>query len=192
MELDDLPEVFKLGEELFTADRWPTLYRTWDPYELIALFSSDGDFCLVAEMDDKIVGFVLGTMITKRNSAWDYGHLLWLGVRSNVAKKGVGRRLVEWLTDIFIEAGARMMIVDTQAENEAAIAFFGKMGFGNESQHIYLYRNLTTLPGYKRMREDEVAEKAFWRARRSRRRHAEPHGDEPHAGPFVKPEEESG
>ena len=30
MELDDLPAVFKLGERLFTAEKQPNLYRTWD------------------------------------------------------------------------------------------------------------------------------------------------------------------
>ncbi len=61
MELEDLPAVFAIGEKLFTPDRWPNLYRQWDEYELVDLFASDGEFCLVAEQDDKVVGFVMGT-----------------------------------------------------------------------------------------------------------------------------------
>ncbi|MFH1059406.1 MAG: hypothetical protein V1797_12115 [Pseudomonadota bacterium] len=50
MEIDDIAEVFHLGEELFTASEWPTLYRTWDEYEVITLFQSDPELCLVAEL----------------------------------------------------------------------------------------------------------------------------------------------
>ena len=39
MELEDLPKVFALGERLFTAEKWPNLYRTWDEYEVIELFA---------------------------------------------------------------------------------------------------------------------------------------------------------
>lgn len=30
MEIDDIPEVFHLGEQIFTVEMVPTLYRTWD------------------------------------------------------------------------------------------------------------------------------------------------------------------
>ena len=162
MELEDILPVFELGEELFTADRWPSLYRTWNQYDLIERFASDGEFCLIAEMEgedgeDRLVGFAIGTVIVKRNSKWDYGHLLWLGVQPGHAGKGIGKRLTRKLTELFIEGGARMMIVDTDVENEPAIRFFRGVGFGQESQHIYLYRNLTTLPGYKRKMAEEKA-----------------------------------
>jgi ribosomal protein S18 acetylase RimI-like enzyme len=166
MELEDIPPVFALGEELFTADRWPTLYRTWNQYDLIERFASDGEFCLVAELDERLVGFAIGTVITKRNSAWDYGHLLWLGVEPGHGGKGIGKRLVRKMTELFIEGGARMMIVDTDVENEGALNFFRGIGFGQETQHIYLYRNLTSLPGYKR----KLAEEKAARPRRPARR----------------------
>ena len=70
MELDDLPGVYRLGERLFTPEKQPNLYRTWDEYELAELFTSDGDFCLVAESGDRVVGFAMGTLIEKRRSAW--------------------------------------------------------------------------------------------------------------------------
>ncbi len=168
MELDDIPKVFELGEDLFTADRWPSLYRTWNQYDLIERFASDGEFCLVAEDDDDVIcGFALGTLIVKRNSKWDYGHLLWLGVRPGNGGRGVGRRLVTKLTELFIEEGARMMIVDTDVENEPALRFFRGNGFGNESQHVYLYRNLTTHPEYRKKMAEEQAQRPTPRRRRA-------------------------
>lgn len=153
LELDDLPAVFALGEMLFTAEKWPNLYRTWDEYEVVDLFSSDGEFCLVADAGDKIVGFALGTLIQKRRSAWSYGYLLWLGVALDARGSGIGRRLLNRLTDVFVEEGARIMILDTEAENTAALEFFRSQGFGQENRHIYLSRNLTTHPEYRRRKK---------------------------------------
>ena len=47
MRLDDLPAVFALGQRLFTAEDLPTLYRCWDDDEVMQLFSSDQETCLV-------------------------------------------------------------------------------------------------------------------------------------------------
>ena len=65
MEIDDISSVYHLGEELFTSEELPILYRTWDPYEVTDHFTSDPDYCLVAEADGRIVGFVLATTVEK-------------------------------------------------------------------------------------------------------------------------------
>ncbi len=155
MELEDLPAVFSLGESLFTADRWPTLYRTWDEYELVGLFSSDSDFCFVAELDGVVVGFAVGTLIEKRRSAWKYGWLLWLGTDPRYRRLGVAKRLVDRFTEQCIDEGARMMLVDTAADNRGAIRFFEKEGYGKAEQHLYMSKNLTNLPSYRRRRKDQ-------------------------------------
>lgn len=148
MSLSDLPAVYALGERLFPADKWPALYRTWDEYELAVHFASDGETCLVAELDQAVVGFALGTLLEKRGSAWNYGYLLWIGVDEGVARKGIAARLFERMTELFIELGARMIMVDTDAENEAALSFFRKQGFGQETPHLFLSRNLSNDPDY--------------------------------------------
>ena len=150
MEIEDLSAVFSLGEQIFTADRWSNLYRTWDEYELIDSFASDGELSLVAEFEETIVGFALGTLIEKRRSSWIYGYLEWIGVSPDVKRTGIGSRLFNRLTEIMVDKGARMLLVDTQAENAEAIRFFKKQGFGQEIKHIYLSRNLKTHPKYVR------------------------------------------
>jgi hypothetical protein len=50
MEIDDFPEVFHIGEEVFTVEYSQSLYRTWDEFEITTLFNSDTELCLVAEM----------------------------------------------------------------------------------------------------------------------------------------------
>ena len=143
MDVDDLAPVFHLGEILFTATTVPNLYRTWDEFEVVGLFQSDSEYCFVAEIDERLVGFILGTVISKTRSAWKYGHLIWMGVEPAYARQGIADRLSRHFLEIMLEAGVRMLIVDTEADNLPALEFFHKMGFGNPQEHIYLTMNLS-------------------------------------------------
>ncbi len=145
MEIDDLAQVFHLGEVLFTAEEAPNLYRTWDEHEVIDLFHSDPELCLVAEEDDRMVGFAMGTTVTKSRSAWKYGHLVWLGVAPEYHGTGAAEKLFHALLELMLESGVRILVVDTEADNEQALRFFKKMGFSHPQEHIYLAMNLDNL-----------------------------------------------
>jgi len=143
MEVDDIPSVYHLGERLFTSDETPILYRTWDPYEVTEYFSSDPSYCLVAESEGIIVGFILGTTIEKEGTAWKkYGYLVWIGVDDDFQRTGLGRRLYRELEKRMREDGVRMLIADTEGDNDEAIAFFGSLGFSSRTQHLWLSKTL--------------------------------------------------
>lgn len=143
MTIDDFPEVFHIGEEVFTAESFQSLYRTWDEYEITTLFNSDSELCLVAEAGEEILGFALGTTVTKHNSPWKYGYLVWVGVRSDIQQGGVGSGLFKEIKHRMKEQGVRMMIIDTSADNQPAIRFFQKQGFDDVQEHVYMSLNLT-------------------------------------------------
>ena len=142
IEIDDLPAVFHLGEQIFTSETVPTLYRTWDEYEVTSLFNTDPEYCLVAEVDDTTVGFILGTTVTKTKSAWKYGYVVWLAVVPEMQREGLGSRLFDKLAEKMIEDGVRIFLVDTEASNLPALQFFKKKGFGNPEEQIYLTLNV--------------------------------------------------
>ena len=146
MRLEDLPAVFALGQKLFTAEDLPTLYRCWDDDEVMQIFSSDQETCLVAEGDDKIVGFALGSIMKKPRNAWLYGWLEWLAVDPAYSRRGIAARLLNQLTTLFIKRNARIILVDTDEANHKALAFFRKSGFGHEIKHVYLSHNLDDHP----------------------------------------------
>ncbi len=156
MEIDDLPLVFHLGEQIFTAREVPTLYRTWDEYEVISLFNSDNEYCLVAELDEKIVGFALGTTVSKKKSAWKYGYLVWLGILPEFQRKGVASSLFDKLAEKMIEDGVRIFLVDTEVNDIAALQFFKKKGFDNPQQHVYLTLNLKTHQQLKKRKNRAI------------------------------------
>ena len=143
MEIDDIASVYHLGEELFTSEEFPILYRTWDPYEVTDYFTSDPDYCLVAEAEGRIVGFILATTVEKEGTAWKrYGYLSWIGVDEAFQRTNLGRRLYRKLEERLDEDGVRMVIADTEGEDEAAIAFFKAMGFSTRGQHLWLAKTL--------------------------------------------------
>jgi ribosomal protein S18 acetylase RimI-like enzyme len=145
MEIDDVSPVYHLGEKLFSSEEFLILYRTWDPYEVTEYFGSDPDYCLVAETEvgGKIVGFILATTIEKEGTAWKkYGYLSWIGVDEAFQRTKLGLRLYRELEKRLREDGVRMVIADTEAENEQAIAFFRKIGFASSRQHVWLAKTL--------------------------------------------------
>ena len=142
MTIDDFPEVFHIGEEVFTADYSQSLYRTWDEYEITTLYNSDTELCLVAEAGEHILGFALGTTVEKHNSPWKYGYLVWLGVRRSIQQGGVGSGLFKEIKRRMKEQGVRMIIIDTSADNLPAVRFFQKQGFNDIQEHVYMSLNL--------------------------------------------------
>jgi len=168
MEIDDIAPVYHLGEDIFTSDLYPYLYRTWDEWEVIGLYNTDPEYCLVAQIDEQLAGFVLGTIINK--ATWTYGYIIWLGVNPNFQRRGVGDKLVDKLVERMIEDGVRFMLVDTDPANTPAVKFFTRKGFGNTRQHVFLSMNLSKHDYYGRLiaYEREKAERAAYKRSRHR------------------------
>ncbi|MBR8834017.1 MAG: GNAT family N-acetyltransferase [Stigonema ocellatum SAG 48.90 = DSM 106950] len=166
LAIDDIAPVYHLGEELFTSDLYPYLYRTWDEWEVIGLYNTDPEYCLVAEIEGQLAGFILGTIITKASLI--YGYIVWLGVSPNFQRRKVGDKLVDQVVARMIEDGARFMLVDTDPTNTPAVKFFTCKGFGNVRQHISLSMNLSQHEHYGRLinYENQKAERAGYRRTR--------------------------
>jgi ribosomal protein S18 acetylase RimI-like enzyme len=137
MTIDDLPKVFHLGEKLFTLKKVPNLYRIWDEFEVIDFFQSDPDNCIIAEYNNKVAGFILATIVDKKNSTNKYGYLVWLGVSPEFSRQGIGSVLFDEFKEKMRKEKVKTLLVDTQADNKAACNFFRKKGFSSPQDHIY-------------------------------------------------------
>ena len=97
----------------------------------------------MAEAKGIIVGFLLATTIEKEGTAWKkYGYLAWIGVDEGFQRNRLGRRLYRELEKRLAEKGVRMVIADTDGDNERAIAFFTSVGFSTRAQHLWLAKTL--------------------------------------------------
>jgi ribosomal protein S18 acetylase RimI-like enzyme len=144
MTLEDLPEVWHLGEKIFTPSSLQFTYRTWNIDELLSLFSGDPELCLVAQNAEskKIIGFVIGAILKRPYSPWTYGYFVWAGVRKMKRKHGVGKRLYKELEKRFKAKGARIAIVDVESNNPVGIRFIKKLGFKEAQTYIWFSKNL--------------------------------------------------
>ncbi len=143
--IDDLAGIFHLGEKLFRPQEVSNLYRTWDEYEITGLFHSESQYMLVADAGESVVGCAMGTIIEKAATAWTYGHLLWLGVEPAFYRQGVAGQLFDRFSELMRKDKVRMLIVDTQKDNKAAVRFFEKHGFTNPIDHVYMTLNFDNL-----------------------------------------------
>jgi ribosomal protein S18 acetylase RimI-like enzyme len=142
MQIDDLAAVFHLGEKLFTLREYPTLYRTWDEYEVIGFYTGDPEYCLVAESNSQLAGFLLGSIVDKRNSPRKYGYLVWFGIDEKFQGSGVAELLFDGFRKIMQAEGVGVLLVDTAADNERALSFFRARGFSSPRDHVYLTLHL--------------------------------------------------
>jgi ribosomal protein S18 acetylase RimI-like enzyme len=144
MNLDDLSEVWHLGEKIFTPSYLPFTYRTWNVDELVSLFNDDSELCLVAEdvKSGKIVGFALGVILKRPHSRWKYGYFNWVGVKKMRQKSGVGKRLYSELEKRFKQKGARIAIVDVENNNPGGTRFVKGLGFKEAESYIWFSKNI--------------------------------------------------
>jgi len=136
IQLQDLPEIYRLGERVFTLQKYPNLYRIWDESEVAEFFVNNRDSCFVAEHKGKIVGFVLSYVVYKARVR--YGYLVWLCVDSNYEAKGVASQLFDEFKRYMKDKGIKNLFVDVEKTNKRALNFFRRKGFSEPKEQIYL------------------------------------------------------
>ena len=98
----------------------------------------------MVETEGPIVGFILATTVEKEGTAWKkYGYLSWIGVDEDYQRTNLGQRLYRKLEERLKKDGVRMIIADTDVDNEAALAFFKTMKFSlTSNKHQWLAKTL--------------------------------------------------
>jgi len=145
MILADVSKVFHLGEKIFTAEQSQSNYRAWDQFAVVDFFNSDSQYCLVAEVENKVVGFCMGTTISKSAEVGRYGYVTWIGVQANYRRRGVGTLLFNEIVNRMKKSEVTMLFVDIDVDNKPAVSFFTNLGFGDVKKHVYMDHNLSKM-----------------------------------------------
>lgn len=115
MAVEDIPIVFKMGiEEL---DMSKIYHQYWSLSELSTHFEKEKGLSIVAETDERVIGFALGH---KTFSSWesDLGHLEWIVVSKEYQRRGVASMLCKEMLRRFQSMGIKRILVDTLTEGE--------------------------------------------------------------------------
>ena len=145
LRLNDIAAVVELGHEAFTPKTLPLLCQTWGEAEVLNNYTSDPEFCLVAEHDRHVIGFTLGTLMVPdpaKRAVRAYGWLLWIAVSPSRQHHGIATKLADKLARRFKSAGAHFMLANSASENSPAISFFSHNGFRDQTTHHYFTRPL--------------------------------------------------
>ncbi|KAG7349285.1 GCN5-like N-acetyltransferase [Nitzschia inconspicua] len=151
MEVEDLHPVYAIGEKVFTKE-FSNIHNFWDEHTVMSSYLSDPEFCVVAtvrekldneqegnpEYSERVIGFAFGTTIEKPRSSWKYGWLVWLGCDPDFQGMGLATQMYNTMAELFALEKVNMIMIDTQASNDGALAFFRKQGFGQDEEHVYL------------------------------------------------------
>lgn len=121
---------FRLDER-FGIDSFKKLYRAWIDNSLNGRFA---DEVLVYNEDDTVEGLV--TYKVSRNLAT----IGLIAVSPYKQGKGIGKKLLQAVEQRLVQDGIYELRIPTQLENEAACAFYTKLGYTiAETTHIMHY-----------------------------------------------------
>ena len=110
---------------------------SWGPERVARAISNQDTFALLACDHDQIAGFAIMYF------GDEHAHLTLFAVRPSHRRRGIGRRMLEWLVESAYVAGIATVHLELRSSNHAARAFYKSLGF-SESAYV---------PGYYRGRE---------------------------------------
>ena len=132
----DAPRIARLSRDVIEAG----LGWTYRASRIAALMSETETVTLVGRTRLQPVGFAIMRFGDERC------HLILLAVEPAHQRRGLARRMVEWLVESALVAGMASIHVELRASNGAALAFYATMGFSETFR----------VPGYYRGRETGV------------------------------------
>lgn len=137
----DAPTIASLSRDLIEEGLgWQ--YRTERIGELIV----DADtVTLVARGGESTIGFSIMTFGDER------AHLVLLAVRPTYQRRGIARRMTQWLVESAATAGVSSIHVEVRVRNKAAYQFYRSIGFAETLRLAGYYRGRETAIRMMRM-----------------------------------------
>lgn len=121
VEREDLNALFALDQVCFRPG------VAYSKLELRYFLFRSSSISLIAEDGKDIAGFAIVEIRAEKNSRT--GHIVTIDVDPARRRQGVGRVLMEALTERCSEAEATLLWLEVAVDNDAAIAFYGQLGF---------------------------------------------------------------
>jgi len=126
-------------------------YASWDSTptqaDIQGFHSSEPDFFLVGELNQKIIGFIYGREsknipdeVLRKWKATRVGSVEVLAVEEKYRRRGIGTQLLKSLFQAFTEKGIDTVTLSTPAEEIAAKRLYDKLGF--ETRGYFMKKKL--------------------------------------------------
>jgi len=113
---------------------------SWTPARVLGRIHHRDTITLVAAAQQQLIGFAIMYF------GLEQAHLDLLAVRPSHQRRGVGRRLLDWLEKSARTAGIAMIFLEVRTANIGAHCFYQRLGFSDSA----------FLPGYYSGREAAI------------------------------------
>ena len=114
-----------------------TFSMPWSPEDFLEMVEADYAYYYVAEADEIIVG-----CCGIRNIAGE-GEVMNVAVKKNCRKKGIGRKLMEYMLKEAEKNGIGAVTLEVRISNEPAIRLYESLGFKGEGVRPRFYEKPT-------------------------------------------------
>jgi len=95
--------------------------------QIAYLLTDYNSISLVAKVNDKIVGFIIGKINVQRKSL--VGHILTIDVSPVHRRKGIAQKLLQEIEKIFKEKGLEVCYLEVREDNIVALSLYHKSGY---------------------------------------------------------------
>jgi len=118
--------------------------------QIARLITDYNSISLIAKVNDKIVGFIIGMIYLERNLLT--GHILTLDVSFAYRRKGVAQRLLQEIEKVFKGKSVKACRLEVREDNTAALMLYQNFGYKKiarlknyygDAHGIYLRKHLT-------------------------------------------------
>lgn len=110
------------------------------PERVRELIAAPDTVSLVGRDGDRVMGFAIMSF------GEEYAHLVLMAVRPAGQRRGIARRMTQWLVDTALTAGIASIHLELRSRNKDGFAFYRALGFSETLR----------LPGYYRGRETAI------------------------------------
>ncbi|MFT7004032.1 MAG: ribosomal-protein-alanine N-acetyltransferase [Sulfurimonas sp.] len=112
----DITKIYKLEQELFSAENYP-LSKSSLRYHF------KNNLMFVAEINEEIVGYGL-TLIKRKNAK-----LYSIGVSKNYRGKKIAHKLLNVMFEELLRLEFKKVVLEVRVDNQAAISLYTQLGF---------------------------------------------------------------
>ena len=96
---------------------------SWTPTRVRRSIVSRDSSVVVARREDRVAAFAIMYL------GDEVAHLNLLAVSGRHRRQGIGRRLIQWMSETCLEACVLRIDIELRANNEGARAFYERLGF---------------------------------------------------------------
>ncbi len=127
MRIEIETATIKLLDRLFEIEKNSFEKEAFTKTEIAYLLTDYNAIGLAARVNGEIVGFAIGRIDTAKGMS--FGHILTIEALPSHRRKGIAKKLLTELEELFKEKGAKESRLEVREDNAAAITLYERLGY---------------------------------------------------------------